>query len=157
MASPSDQNSHRHWCRGKYNTKELAPQECIFEADEPLCFLTANEGRILERIYASPPTSSFNNRWEAIFFAEPMSKGYIIYEADIKLVAIISYTWLRKNKVGIFPHQNALRWIRLFLRCIYPKWKGTVSNGEKITSFRMTPQPRNIMAQEGHLANDSYI
>ena len=80
----------------------------VYEAEEPLCFLAANEGRILGGTHASTPPSIFLQEVDGEFLPDPLTRKVIFYEADIKLDAIISYPLLRKNKIGIFPHHNAL-------------------------------------------------
>ena len=49
----------------------LAPGEAVYEAEEPLCFLAANEGRILGGTRASTPPSNFYKRWMVNFCQIP--------------------------------------------------------------------------------------
>ena len=88
--------------------KDLVPDHLMFSATQPLNFRTANGQRLEGGERVAETSLGFRQILEGHPLDEFLWKNAIFYEADIQVDAILSYPWLRGQKIGVFPHLRAL-------------------------------------------------
>ena len=87
--------------------RRVVPEHLTYAAKDPLCFETAN-GQILAGGKRCTSVKMKLEKERGQNSPETVEYGVEFYEADIKVDAIISYPWLAKAGLGIFPHHKAL-------------------------------------------------
>ena len=86
----------------------MLPNGLFEETVQPLNFVTANG----ESMRGGRRTIEIRLCFQLFVVGRPVTDFFWstteFYEGDIKVDAILSYPWLEENRVGIFPHHNAL-------------------------------------------------
>ena len=80
----------------------------MYAAPHPLRFEAANGQVLPGGQRCTKMRLSFQMEKNSVFQPEPVEYEAEFYEADIKVDAILSFPWLEKKGLGIFPHRKAL-------------------------------------------------
>ena len=104
--------------------KDLIPDKFFKEVSERLNLRTAN-GQIMEGGTRDVDlTLGFRRVMRGELLSDLDYRAASFYEADIRVDAIISYPWLEKNGIGIFPHLKALAVLELEFTLLFGLQKG---------------------------------
>ena len=77
-------------------------------AQEPIQLVTANGQRLMGGVRTISLEIEFNPNENGKFLDEKMNFEATCYEADISIDLILSFPWMAKHKIGVFPHHKAL-------------------------------------------------
>jgi hypothetical protein len=84
------------------------PRHLVYAAHKPLKFVTASGQRLEGGDTCAHLFLEFVQVVEDQMLPELLHRGAMFYEADIKVDAILSYPWMAENRIGVFPHLEAL-------------------------------------------------
>ena len=86
----------------------LCPAEAVYDPVTPLKLVAANGQQLYGGQKMVKLAMFFRQEYNGIIREEKLKISAEFYLADIKLDAILSYPWMRKHHLGVFPDLNAL-------------------------------------------------
>ena len=120
--------------------KDMMPSWLFRDAEEKLNLRTANG----QKLDGGEKEICLSLGFRQVIQGEAMPELFwspaVFYEADIRVDAILSYPWLVRNKIGVFPHLRALALAEpeISLLLGLPKRGGQIRKSSKFAGRRNT-------------------
>jgi hypothetical protein len=95
-------------CEANLINMRLCPADSVYDPEVPLKLVAANGQQLYGGQKVIRVSMLFRQEVNGMIREGRFKISAEFYLADIKLDAILSYPWLRKNYLGVFPDLNAL-------------------------------------------------
>jgi hypothetical protein len=137
------------------------PRHLTYAAGRPLKFVTASGQHLDGGATCVDLTLEFMQVVAGEVLPDLLRREATFYEADIKVDAILSYPWMSKNRIGVFPHLEAMALEEPELILLYGTTPEAYKGAQKLRSKSpekgcprtrsgpdKTPIPKNTCAVE---------